>query len=81
MPATQMIKTPIPGFFYRRPSPSDDAYAEVGTHISSGDKVALVEIMKSYHTIVSDVDGTVVAFLVEDGDQVSPGQDIIEVSL
>ena len=81
MPGTHTSKTPIHGIFYRRPTPNEDVYAEVGNQVTCGDTVALIEIMKSFHPVPSDVDGTVVKFLVDDGDEVSPGQDIIEVAL
>ncbi|ABH00589.1 conserved hypothetical protein (plasmid) [Rhodococcus jostii RHA1] len=80
MSDTHTLKTSIPGIFYRRPSPSEPVYVEVGQEVATGDIVGLVEIMKSFHSVPSDLAGTVVRFLVEDGAEVSPGQDIVELA-
>jgi biotin carboxyl carrier protein len=71
------IKTPLPGTFYRRPSPQADAYVNEGDHVKPGDVVGLVEIMKSFHEIQSDAEGRVARFLVENEALVDAGQDII----
>lgn len=76
---TQTIKTPIPGIFYRRSAPDAPAFVDEGATVKVGDTVGLVEIMKSFHPVVSDVEGIVVAFLVEDNAEVSPGQDLLEI--
>ncbi|MGA9872327.1 MAG: acetyl-CoA carboxylase [Rhodococcus sp. (in: high G+C Gram-positive bacteria)] len=77
--ADHLIKTPIPGVFYGRPSPEAPAYVEPGATVKVGDTVGLVELMKSFHPVTSDVDGVVEAVLVEDNAEVSPGQDIVSV--
>jgi acetyl-CoA carboxylase biotin carboxyl carrier protein len=71
------LKTPLPGTFYRRPSPDAAAFVEEGDTISAGDVVGLIEIMKTFHEIRSDVDGVVARFLVENEELVDAGQDII----
>ena len=74
---SSVIKTPLPGTFYRRPSPDADPYVEEGDSVETGDVVGLIEIMKTFHEIRSDRDGVVARFLVENEDLVDAGQDII----
>ncbi len=71
------INSPLPGTFYRRPNPQASPYVSEGDEVRAGDVVGLVEIMKSFHEIASDADGTVVRFLVENEDLVDAGQEII----
>jgi acetyl-CoA carboxylase biotin carboxyl carrier protein len=72
-----VVKTPLPGTFYRRPSPDADPYVEEGATVAVGDVVGLIEIMKTFHEIRSDAAGVVARFLVENEDLVDAGQDII----
>jgi biotin carboxyl carrier protein len=71
------LKSPFPGTFYRRPDPNSEPYVNEGDQIKPGDVVGLVEIMKSLQEIVSDTDGRIARFLVENEDLVDAGQDII----
>jgi biotin carboxyl carrier protein len=74
---TATIKTALPGTFYRRPSPEAKPYVEEGDTVEPGDVVGLIEIMKTFHELKSDVRGVVARFLVENQDLVDAGQDII----
>ena len=74
---TATLKTPLPGTFYRRPSPDADPFVEEGDAIAAGEVVGLIEIMKTFHEIRSDTDGVVARFLVENEELVDAGQDII----
>jgi acetyl-CoA carboxylase biotin carboxyl carrier protein len=71
------VKTPLPGTFYRRPSPDAEPFVEEGDTIAAGEVVGLIEIMKTFHEIRSDADGVVARFLVENEELVDAGQDII----
>jgi acetyl-CoA carboxylase biotin carboxyl carrier protein len=71
------VKTPLPGTFYRRPSPDAEPFVEEGDAIAVGEVVGLIEIMKTFHEIRSDTDGVVARFLVENEELVDAGQDII----
>ena len=73
MPQHDLL-SPLPGTFYRRPSPDAPAFIEVGSAVKEGDVVALIEVMKQFSEVCADVSGTVVAFLVEDAEPVEPGQ-------
>jgi acetyl-CoA carboxylase biotin carboxyl carrier protein len=71
------IKSPLPGTFYRRPSPEAEPYVREGDSVAPGDVVGLVEIMKTFHEIHSDAAGRIATFLVENSALVDAGQDII----
>jgi len=74
------IGAPYPGTFYRRPSPQAEPYVDEGDSVRAGDVVGLVEIMKNFHEVRSDVEGTVVRFLVENEDLVEAGQGLVELA-
>ena len=61
-----MIKSPIIGTFYRRPSPDKDPFINVGDTVDVGSVVGIVEAMKLFNEIESDVSGTIVKVLVDD---------------
>jgi biotin carboxyl carrier protein len=78
---SSVIKTLLPGTFYRRPSPDAAPYVEEGDSVKTGDVVGLIEIMKTFHEIRSDTNGVVVRFLVDNEELVDAGQDIIALEL
>jgi len=71
------IKSQLPGTFYRRPNPQADPYVAEGDEVKEGDVVGMIEIMKTFHEVVSDADGVIAHFLVENEELVDAGQDII----
>jgi acetyl-CoA carboxylase biotin carboxyl carrier protein len=73
------LKAQLPGVFYRRPSPDAHPYVEEGTEISEGQTVALIEVMKTFNEVKAEHAGLVSRFLIEDGDEVEAGQEILEV--
>lgn len=60
------IKSPIVGTFYRSSSPDKPAYAKVGDTVEKGSVVCIVEAMKLFNEIESEVSGTIVQVMVED---------------
>ena len=78
--ATKNISTPLPGTFYRSSSPDNPPYILEGAHVKEGDIVGLVEIMKTYYEIKSDATGIIKNFLVENGDNVTAGQVLVEIA-
>ncbi len=60
------IKSPIIGTFYRRPSPDKPMFIEVGTAISKGDVLCVIEAMKLFNEIESEYAGKIVKILVDD---------------
>ena len=75
--ADKTLKAQMPGTFYRRPDPDSDPYVNEGDSVSAGDTVGLIEVMKSFHEVKADDDGTVARFLVEDEEAVDAGQDVL----
>jgi acetyl-CoA carboxylase biotin carboxyl carrier protein len=77
--ADKTVKAQMPGTFYRRPDPESDPYVEEGDNVSSGDAIGLIEVMKNFHEVKAQGDGTVSKFLVEDEEAVDAGQDLVEL--
>jgi acetyl-CoA carboxylase biotin carboxyl carrier protein len=73
------IHSPIPGVFYRKASPDQDVYVNEGDAVKAGDTVGLIEVMKSYHEIKAEVDGTIKEFSLEDESMVGVGQEIVTI--
>lgn len=61
------IRSPMIGTFYRRPSPRDPAFVEVGQKVARGAPLGLIEVMKLYTTIEAPADGVVEQIAAEDG--------------
>lgn len=68
------ITSPIIGTFYRKPSPDKPMFVEVGDVVSEDTVVCIIEAMKLFNEIESEVSGKVVKILVEDGTPVEFGQ-------
>ncbi len=68
------IKSPIVGTFYRSPTPEKPAYIKVGDKIEAGTVVCIIEAMKLFNEIESDVSGRIVKVLVEDAQPVEYDQ-------
>ena len=60
------FKAPIIGTFYRRPSPEKDAFVNVGDTVSEGSVLCIIEAMKLFNEIESEVSGKIVKVLVDD---------------
>jgi acetyl-CoA carboxylase biotin carboxyl carrier protein len=60
------IKSPMIGTFYRRPSPDKDLFVNVGDSVTPGDVICVVEAMKLFNEIESEVSGKIVKILVDD---------------
>jgi len=68
------VKSPIVGTFYRSPSPDKEAFIKIGDTISAGDTVCIVEAMKLFNEIESEVSGKVVKVLIDDASPVEYDQ-------
>lgn len=73
------IVSPMVGTFYRRPSPDKPPYVEVGDYVKPGDIVCIIEAMKLFNEIESEVEGTIEKILVEDATPVEFGQPLFLV--
>jgi biotin carboxyl carrier protein len=77
--ATTQILSPLPGTFYRRPSPDKPAYKEAGDAVAPGDIVGLVEVMKTFYEVKAEASGKIVRFLAENEDAIQAGQPIADI--
>ena len=77
--ATIEIKSPIPGTFYRKPSPDTPVFKEDGADVVETDVIGLVEVMKTFHEVPAGVNGKSIRFLIEDSEPIMAGQVIAEV--
>lgn len=73
------IKSPIIGTFYRKPSPDKPMFVEVGSSIGTGDVLCVIEAMKLFNEIESEVSGKIVKILVDDASPVEFDQPLFLV--
>lgn len=73
------VPSPMVGTAYRRPSPDAKPFVEVGSVVKVGDRVLLVEAMKTFNDIVAPRAGKVVAIMVEDGQPVEYGEPLLVI--
>lgn len=73
------IKSPIIGTFYRKPSPDKPVFIEVGSNINVGDVLCVIEAMKLFNEIESEVSGKIVKVLVDDSSPVEFDQPLFLV--
>ncbi len=73
------IKSPMIGTFYRAPKPEDPPFMSVGDSVSAGDKVGIIEAMKLFNEIESEISGTIVKVLVENASPVEYDQPLFLV--
>ena len=73
------IKSPIIGTFYRKPSPDKPLFVEVGQTIAEGDVLCIIEAMKLFNEIESEVSGKIVKILVDDSSPVEFDQPLFLV--
>jgi len=73
------IKSPMIGTFYRRASPDKPLLADIGTDVAAGKVVCIIEAMKLFNEIESEISGTIVKVLVEDASPVEFDQPLFLV--
>ena len=73
------VKSPMIGTFYRRSAPDKDAFVEVGNSVGNGDVLCVIEAMKLFNEIESDVSGKIVKILVDDNSPVEYDQPLFLV--
>ncbi|OPZ86722.1 MAG: Biotin carboxyl carrier protein of acetyl-CoA carboxylase [bacterium ADurb.Bin429] len=76
-PSGHVIASPLVGTFYRTPSPDAPAFVEVGDMVETGQTVAIVEAMKVFNEITSDVTGRVIAIPAVNGKLVQVDQPLV----
>jgi acetyl-CoA carboxylase biotin carboxyl carrier protein len=75
------IVSPIVGTFYRAPAPDASPFVEVGSRVTKGQVLCIVEAMKIMNQIESDAGGAIAAILVENGQPVAYGQPLFHIAL
>jgi acetyl-CoA carboxylase biotin carboxyl carrier protein len=78
-PDSYAVTSPMFGIFHRAPSPDSPPYVQPGGQVRAGDTLCLIEAMKSFSAVAADRDGTVSAILAENGQEVEPGQVLIQI--
>jgi acetyl-CoA carboxylase biotin carboxyl carrier protein len=76
-----VITSPIVGTFYRAPSPEAESFAEVGSRVSKGKILCIIESMKLMNEIESDVEGEIVAVYARNGQPVEYGEKLFGIRL
>jgi acetyl-CoA carboxylase biotin carboxyl carrier protein len=73
------VKSPMVGTAYLRPSPDAPPFAKVDSKVKAGDRILLIEAMKTFNEIIAPREGTVTAIFVEDGQPVEYGQSLLVI--
>ena len=75
----KVVKSPMVGTFYSKPSPDKDNFVKVGDIIKKGQVICIVEAMKLMNEIESEFDGEIVEICVNDGDVVEYGMPLFKI--
>ncbi len=68
-----IVKSPMVGTFYIKPSPTSDSYVQIGKEVTKGETLCIIEAMKLMNEIESEFSGKITEILVKDGDTVEYG--------
>lgn len=74
-----IVKSPMVGTFYSKPSPESNPYVHVGQKVKKGDILCIIEAMKLLNEIESEFDGTIEEILVNDGEMVDFGKPLFKI--
>lgn len=74
-----MIPSPMVGTAFRKPTPEAKPFVEIGSRVEVGDKLLLIEAMKTFNEIAAPRAGTVTAIFVEDGQPVEYGEPLLVI--
>ncbi len=75
----KIVKSPMVGTFYTKPSPTSAPYTEIGKEVKKGDTLCIIEAMKLMNEIESEYTGKVIEILVEDGRTVEYGTPLFRI--
>ena len=75
----KLVKSPMVGTFYLRPSPNSHPYVEVGQNVKKGDVLCIIEAMKLMNEIESEFDGEIKEILVKDEEPVEYGKPLFVI--
>ena len=76
---SKIVKSPMVGTFYSKPSPDAKEYVKVGDKVSKGDVLCIVEAMKLMNEIESEFDGEIIEIMVKDGETVEYGKPLFKI--
>lgn len=74
------IQSPLPGTFYHKPDPASAAFKSKGDAVAVGDAIGLVEVMKTFIEVKSEIAGTFETYVADNEAPVTAGQVLAEVS-
>lgn len=77
---SKIVKSPMVGTFYSKPSPDAKEYVKVGDKVSKGDVLCIVEAMKLMNEIESEFDGEIIEIMVKDGETVEYGKPLFKIN-
>lgn len=75
----KQIRSPLPGTFYRKPAPDQPNFVADNGSVKAGDVVGLVEVMKSFHEVTAEEDGSNVRFQTENEAPIMAGAVLAEM--
>ena len=75
----EIFEAPIVGTFYLTPKPDAEPFVKIGDPVSQGTVLCIIEAMKIFNQIESDIEGVIVNILVESGQPVEYGQPLFEI--
>ena len=75
----KIVKAPMVGTFYLKPSPTSEAYVEIGKTVKKGDTLCIIEAMKLMNEIESEFDGKIIEICVKDGEAVEYGKPLFVI--
>ncbi|MCP3468781.1 acetyl-CoA carboxylase biotin carboxyl carrier protein [Bradyrhizobium sp. CCGUVB1N3] len=74
-----VVPAPMHGVFYRAAAPNEPPLVEIGSTIEAGQKICIIEAMKTFIDVTAETSGVVVAVLVEDGNEIEAGQALFRI--
>ncbi|WIW50507.1 acetyl-CoA carboxylase biotin carboxyl carrier protein subunit (plasmid) [Bradyrhizobium sp. 62B] len=77
--ADVVVPAPMHGVFYRSAAPDEPPLVEVGARIAAGQKICIIEAMKTFIDIAAEAPGVVLAVLAQDGDEIAAGQALFRI--
>ena len=78
-PGILVVKAPSYGLFYAQSNPDSPPYVSIGSKVKKGDTLGLLEIMKTYYAITSDIDGEVIAIYAKNEAMLEPDQPLFSI--
>ncbi|AMC94393.1 hypothetical protein AOC36_10545 [Erysipelothrix larvae] len=79
VPLGHVIRSPLVGVYYSKPTPESSEFTAVGKRVNKGDVVCIIEAMKVMNEIKSDVSGTLLEVHIKDGDSVDFDQPLFTI--